>query len=54
MTGEYIWVKVCPGCMIQHLLHLFLQGVIKKRYIKEHGICKFCGNPTKLEMETWV
>ena len=54
MTGEHIWVFMCPNCMLEHNLGIFLQGILKKKYTKEYGQCKFCGNLTRLQAEIWV
>lgn len=54
MTGEYIWVFMCPDCMLEHLLPTFLYGILKKKYTKEYGTCKFCGSLTRLQAEIWV
>ena len=52
--GDLKWVNVCPNCMLKNMLSTFLQGVLKKKYTKEYGTCKFCGSLTRLKAEIWV
>ena len=50
MTGEYIWVKICSACILEHMAAFYSN----RRYVDNSKPCKFCDKLTRVELEIWV